>query len=99
MDSVNRPSKSEYRDVEVEFVCGSTARYRVYASMLERIKDIFYGTPSSHSSIGYIVCYGIHEDVDPVDQQLIVTVNDYKTYVNLNQITRMTVVRKGSNGH
>lgn len=98
MDTVNRPSKSECRDVEIEFVCGSVARYRIYAPMLERLKDIFYGTPSPNPTSGYVVCYGIHEDFDFDSSKTIVTVNDYKTYVNLNQICRMTVVRK-CNGH
>jgi len=98
MDSVNRPSLNGYRDVEIEFVCGSVARYRVYASMLERLKDIFFGTPSTNPTAGYVICYGIHEDFDYDEKKTIVTVNDYKTYVNLSQICRMTVVRK-CNGH
>lgn len=98
MNSVSRPSKNGYRDVEIEFVCGSIARYRVYASMFERLKDIFFNAPSLNPTSGYVVCYGIHEDFDYDEKKTIVTVNDYKTYVNLNQICRMTVVRK-CNGH
>ena len=98
MDSVNRPSLNPYRDAEIEYVCGSVAPYRVYASMFERLKDIFFNAPSLNPTSGYVVCYGIHEDFDYDDKKTIVTVNDYKTYVNLNQICRMTVVRK-CNGH
>ena len=76
MDSVNRPSLNGYRDVEIEFTSGSVARYRVYASMFERLKDIFFGAPSLDPTVGYVVCYGIHEDYDFDKMKNIVTVND-----------------------
>jgi hypothetical protein len=89
-------AKSGYRDVLILFPGGyGVERYRIYESMYDRAKDVFY---SNNEVFDFIVAYRLwevnHEDGRFHKYQ----VSTEKTFINLKQVSRMTIVGK-CNGH
>ena len=87
-DNAYPPSKG-YRDVLVTF-CNSPdpIRFRVYESMYDRAKDVFY---NSDSTFRYIVAYQWYIDTnrDGVDYWV---VSPEKSYLNMENICHMRVI-------
>lgn len=93
MSEETRPPTKGYRDVLVTFVNSpNPTRYRVYESMYDRAKDVFY---NSASTFRYIVAYEWYVETarDGIDYWV---VSPEKSYLNMENICSLRVIGKGN---
>ena len=81
-----------WHDIAVTYVHGEVEIYRVYSSMWNKMKDVFYSPYTA--DCGYIIGY----PVTMVDGHRVIS--QYKTYINMQNMTHVSVVDRGngSNG-
>lgn len=84
MDISEPTTQSGYRDVMINFPSGESRVYRVYESMYDRAKDLFYGSSSFDFIVGYEMMQG--------------TPDTHKSYINLKNVCYLRVLKK-CNGH
>ena len=92
-DSSSIPPTKGYRDVLVTFVNSpDPIRYRVYESMYDRAKDVFY---NSDSKFRFIVAYEwyVTTKKDGIDYWV---VSDEKSYLNMENICHMRVIGRNN---
>ena len=87
-DNTHPPTKG-YRDVLVTFVNSpEPKRYRVYAGMYERVKDVLY---NSSDPFRYIVAYEwyVTTKKDGIDYWV---VSDEKTHLNMDNVCYFKII-------
>ena len=85
----SRPALGGHRDVLVHFMYGETpTRFRIYESMYDRAKEVFY---NEDSTFRYIVAFEfvLVTNKDDIDEWV---VSPHKTYINLQAICSMKVI-------
>jgi hypothetical protein len=87
MESPTEPSWS-WHDVAITYVHGEVQIYRVYSSMWNKMKDVFYSPYTA--DCGYIIGYPVSIANGKAE------VSRYKTYINMSNMTHVSVVDRGN---